>query len=376
MNGGIYLIQDDGQLVEMTEQLYDSEDYLQELLAKYPNLLAGDQIDSDVPRRWLLIAREAELPSETDGSGRWSVDNLFLDQDAIPTIIEVKRSTDTRIRREVIGQMLDYAANAIAYWPIESIRAKFESYHEKNGKDPRQLLDQFLGNNVDLEQFWQQVKTNLQAGKIRMIFVADEVPSELQRIVEFLNEQMDPAEVLAIEIKQFVGKGLRTLVPRVIGQTAGAQNKKSSGIREKKQWDETIFFKDFEDRHNIEGGLVARKIFDWAQSRHLRNWWGEGKRDGSFFPIFDHNGIDYTLIALWTNGSIEVQFQHMKGKPFNDKAMRLELLNRLNNIEGIAIPDEAITRRPTIPLSVFSDESVLKKFLETLEWAINQIKES
>jgi hypothetical protein len=38
-----------------------------------------------------------------------------LDQDAIPAIVEVKRSTDTRIRREVVGQMLDYAANSVVY---------------------------------------------------------------------------------------------------------------------------------------------------------------------------------------------------------------------------------------------------------------------
>ena len=114
MSGGIYLVQGDGQLVEMTEQDYTSEDRLQELLAKYPNLLAGDQIDSNEPRRWLLVSREVSLASEEDGAGRWSVDHLFLDQDAIPTIVEVKRSTDTRIRREVVGQMLDYAANALS----------------------------------------------------------------------------------------------------------------------------------------------------------------------------------------------------------------------------------------------------------------------
>jgi hypothetical protein len=62
------------------------------------------------------------------GSGnRWSVDHLFLDQDAIPTIVEVKRSSDTRIRREVVGQMLDYAANAVVYWAVEAIRAEFEA---------------------------------------------------------------------------------------------------------------------------------------------------------------------------------------------------------------------------------------------------------
>jgi hypothetical protein len=51
MNGGIFLIQSGGELMEMTEQDYESEDVLQELLAKYPNLLAGNQMDSDRPRR-------------------------------------------------------------------------------------------------------------------------------------------------------------------------------------------------------------------------------------------------------------------------------------------------------------------------------------
>ena len=71
------MIQGDGGLVEMTEQTYGSEDLLQEMLAQHPNLLAGDQIDTDVPRRWLLISREMALASEEDGSGRWSVDHLF-----------------------------------------------------------------------------------------------------------------------------------------------------------------------------------------------------------------------------------------------------------------------------------------------------------
>src|SRR5262249_3604083 len=31
----------------------------------------------------------------------WSVDHLFLDQDAVRTLVEVKRGSDTRIRREV-----------------------------------------------------------------------------------------------------------------------------------------------------------------------------------------------------------------------------------------------------------------------------------
>ena len=40
-----------------------------------------------------------------------------------------------------------------------------------------------------------------------MIFVADALPYGLVRVIEFLNEQMSPAEVLGVELCQFVADG-------------------------------------------------------------------------------------------------------------------------------------------------------------------------
>src|SRR5581483_8714826 len=108
MSPGLYLISDDGRLIEMNEERYGSEDILQTLLESHPDLLAGDQFPGDEPRRWMLVKREAGIASEEGGGTRWSLDHLFLDQDGVPTLVEVKRSTDTRIRREVVGQLLEY----------------------------------------------------------------------------------------------------------------------------------------------------------------------------------------------------------------------------------------------------------------------------
>jgi hypothetical protein len=299
VSGGIYLVQGDGGLVEMKEQEYASEDLLQKFLADYPNLLAGDQIDATEPRRWLLVAREVSLASEEDGAGRWSVDHLFLDQDAIPTIVEVKRSTDTRIRREVVGQMLDYAANAVVYWPVETLRAWFEA----NREVPEQDLMDFLEDlEADLEEFWQKVKTNLQAGKLHLIFVADEIPTELRRVVEFLNQQMDPAEVLAVEIKQYVSQNsnLKTLVPRVIGQTAEAQQRKASTARGSRRRDEGSFFRELEAVRGVDEAKVARSIFEWAKSKASWISWGTA----SFTPMLEHAGLRYQVVGVYTDGSV------------------------------------------------------------------------
>jgi len=182
VKGGIFLLQDN-KLVGLNETQYEVESLLQELLASYPDLLVGNQVDPQSPRRWLHVSREAGIPGEEGGAGRWSLDHLFLDQDGVPTLVEVKRSTDTRIRREVVGQMLDYAANSVAYWPVDRIRLEFERTCERRQTDPEEVLNDFLAGHSESEEFWQTTQLNLQAGKIRMIFVADVIPLELQRIV-------------------------------------------------------------------------------------------------------------------------------------------------------------------------------------------------
>lgn len=222
MSGAIFLLNGD-DLVEMREQPYDSEDVLQTLLEKYPNLLAGDQIAS-APLRWLLIKREAGVPAQEGGGDRWSLDHLFVDQNAVPTLVEVKRSEDTRIRREVVGQMLDYAANGVVYWPAERLRSEFVARCVALKRDADDALAESLGEDIDPEDFWGSVEQNLRSGRVRLVFVADAIPPELRRVIEFLNERMSPTEVLGIEVRQYVGEGDRkTLVPRIVGQTEEAR---------------------------------------------------------------------------------------------------------------------------------------------------------
>jgi hypothetical protein len=206
----------------------------------------------------VLLDREAGLPDDEDAAGRWSVDHLFVDQDAIPTLVEVKRSSDTRIRREVIGQMLDYAANAVVYWPVERLRGIFEARCAAAGLDAAVELGRLVDGNGDIEAFWEQAGANLRAGRVRLVFVSDEIPRELRRVVEFLNGQMNPAEVIAIEVRQYVGPGMKTLVPRVIGQTAEVEARKGRrGARSSRQWDIESIVADIASGRNPAEARVA-----------------------------------------------------------------------------------------------------------------------
>lgn len=223
MSGDAIYLLGEPEPVEMRSALFASEDDLQDIVARYPALLAGAQMTPDDPRRWLLVQREMGVPIQAGGTDNFSVDHLFVDHEAIPTVVEVKRSTDSRIRREVVGQMLDYAANGVRYWPVERLRRLYEEQCRQDQRDPLAYLREIVGADVEPDDFWVRVGEHLEIGRIRMVFVADIVPPELQRIVEFLNEGMTRAQVYAVEIPQYrAADGRRSVVPRLIGATAWA----------------------------------------------------------------------------------------------------------------------------------------------------------
>lgn len=368
MGGRIFHLGQDGTLDPMIETPYEAESLLQELLAEYPDLLAGEQVDPVSPRRWLLLKRETGVPKEEGGGSHWSIDHLFVDQDGVPTLVEVKRAANTQIRRDVVGQMLDYAANGTAYWSLEQIRAVFERQCEKRGLESGAVLTEFLGSDSEAEEFWTVVKTNLQAGRVRMVFVADEIPSELRRIVEFLNAQMDPADVLALEVRQYVGQQRRTLVPRVFGLTAEAEKKKSqrTGI----PWDEQTFLELLSQQRGDLEREAAFQALRWADHQ-LRISWGSGKRNGSWSPKLDRAGTTHNMFTMWTDGGIQVQFSSMHSPPFSDFARRLELLHRLNQIAGVELKESSIDQQwPTIKLARLIDPASMRQFLEAWDWFI------
>ena len=379
---GVFVLRDPATLVPMQAASFASEDDFQRLLAAFPELLAGDQIDAAVPRRFLLVSREQPVASEEGGAGRWSLDHLFLDQDGIPTLVEVKRGTDTRIRREVVGQMLDYAANSIVYWPVEELRMRFVARCEQDGKDPVAELGALLGGEdaADADAFWARVRTNLQAGRIRMLFVADRIPSELKRIVEFLNGQMQPAEVLALELRQFEGQGLRTLVPVLIGRTEEATQKKGTGgsaslPRDTRAWDEDSVLAGIAATCGPDLMREVHRIAAWTRDKADRVYVNSNATWGAMGPLFERGGTKaFYPFLIGTDATIGIYFQYMAGRPvFDDMAMRRELLVRLNAVPGFELPESALTKRPPVKLELFARPGATDDFLATMDWFVAQL---
>lgn len=372
MSTGFFSIGNDGSLIDVSEVVLPREDMLQELVAKYPRLLNGDEGLPGEPSPWLFVAREMGIPSEENQSDRWSVDHLFIDRSGVPTLVEVKRSKDTRIRREVVGQMLDYAANASLFWPMETIRDSFNETCESNSHDPNSVLEDFLGSDVDPETFWGLVETNLQASRLRLVFLADQLPIELRRIIEFLNRQMDRTEVIGIEVKQYGGDGFQALTSRTIGRTADTVKHNNEVGR---RWDEETFFKAINEHGESRDESVARRLLDWAKNRGLRIRWGRGRMSGSFYPVLDIDGTPHQLYSVWTDSQVEMQFGTLKNREkFGSEERRLEFIRRLNSIPSVQIEESRISGYPKIRFPQLQSDADIDSFLATIDWAIEVIE--
>ncbi|WP_055604123.1 GmrSD restriction endonuclease domain-containing protein [Streptomyces aureus] len=68
-------------------------------------------------------------------------------------------------------------------------------------------------------------------------------------------------------------------------------------------------------------------------------------------------------------GTAEVVFQHLAARePFTDRTLRAELLRRLNELEGVAIPEGKLELRPNLRLSLLEKDHNRKLLAETLTW--------
>jgi hypothetical protein len=348
MASSIFLIHPDNSLAELQQAPFASEDLLQKLLADHPSLLGST---GNASSRVLLIRREFGVPESDGGTDRWSLDHLFVDNEGVPVLVEVKRASDTRSRREVVAQMLDYAANGVVYWPIDRMISAFRDNPDGLDPDPDARLAAFLDSG-DPDAFWRQVEANLRAGRIRLVFVADRIPAELRRIVEFLNEQMRPAEVLALELEQFVNPdGFRTLVPRLFGNTQRAEASKS--IKEVPQPISELEWLDIlQDKKGKEIRKCAEEAINWFRDNRFSVIISKAQ-DSLQASVTQANGKPaWPFFVRRSSGTFDVALTYLKNTPtFKSEDSRRDLLERLQAISGTSFTSVNPSGWSSIPLS-------------------------
>lgn len=372
-----YIIEADGSTNPMERvRCKNEERELQHILEKNPDLLPGDQINPEDPRRWLQIAREMPVPNPSTGADQWSIDFFFVDQSAMPTFIECKRFEDTRSRREVVGQMLEYAANGHYYWNKEMIRNFAEKSAKNNGFSLEESLRELRPDQeIDVDIFFEQVENNLREGQIRLIFFLEEAPMELKSIVDFLNRQMEKSEVLLVEARQYRRNNMTVVVPMLFGYTEEARQVKRrapvvDGLR--KQWTHDSFFAAARAKLPEKSVNTIEKVFEVCKSLSCNIAWGTGKTDGSFSVKWPQGG-NKTVFTILSNGRLWISFGALSGnelaESFRDRLKYL-IADRL----GLTIPDDYQHKYPSYQISEWEPKAdsliqILRELLDEFQQA-------
>ncbi|MBZ0316713.1 MAG: hypothetical protein K8L91_09860 [Anaerolineae bacterium] len=145
--------------------------------------------------------------------------------------------------------------------------------------------------------------------------------------------------------------------------------------KKKHKWNEVTFLSALEFEHGMADVETVRCVLTWIESAELGIWWGEGAIRGSFCPLIRHYSITHFPFGIWTTGHVEIGFQYMLSRPvFNLPTKRIELVEKLNAIDGVQLPTDSLQRRPKFPLAALNREASLRQFLTVWDWFVQEIR--
>ena len=245
MGNRLFMMSSNGVASEVQEQKYEAEDRLQEFIANNPQLI--EQSHNGTNCRLYLVKRELTIAESDASTNSYSLDHLFIAEDGVPVLVEIKRSSDTRLRREVVAQMLDYACRAHS-WDVKVLRQMFVEANDGN--------DEAL--SLDNDSFWSDVSQNLMSEHLRLIFVADEIPDTLVALIAFLNRNMPEIEVYSAEVRQHINNETTIITSRlIIPPKSGSSN---SPARSLVKWNAQSFSDTMKANGQAEELEIALKL--------------------------------------------------------------------------------------------------------------------
>lgn len=191
--------------------LYD-EGWLQTLIQNYPGLLPVSDIE---PGLVSLVPVCMELPVPSG-----YIDNLMLTPDGGIVIVETKLWRNPEARREVVGQVLDYAKDLSGFSYEDLQRAAGAALKSRDTR----LFDLVSAAvpGVDESGFIDAVSRNLRLGRYLLIIAGDGIQEGAEQLASFLQRHMGMHFTLSLvemSLWRVPGEDRILVQPRVLART-------------------------------------------------------------------------------------------------------------------------------------------------------------
>ncbi|MFH4617709.1 hypothetical protein [Vibrio furnissii] len=197
------------QRVNLMDSGLYNEIWLQQMIFNNENLIPFYEIEPDYVGATSVCM---ELPTR---SGR--VDCLYVTDTGRLVIVEVKLYRNPESRREVVGQILDYAKDLVSmdYTTLDqSIKRKTQ------GKSLYQIMKE-SGSKIPEASFIDATQRNLKKGRFLLLIVGDGIREGAEDIQEFLNQKASMEFTFAmIEMRVFhMNEDQLLVLPQVLHKT-------------------------------------------------------------------------------------------------------------------------------------------------------------
>ena len=325
-----------------------SEDWLQRLIYHNPALLAVEEIEPDYGPL-IPLGREVSTAAGP-------IDALFVSPTGLITLVEAKLWMNPQARREVVGQILDYAQH-LAEWSYEELD---ERARKSGGRGLWEAVVDAVGDeHLAEDEFVDAVTRNLTRGSFLLLIVGDGIRDRVEDLATYLQQRPDMRFTLAmLELGLYRGNsdGDLLVVPTLIARTReivrqvieiregngdtvrllndapNTQPTRPQGnARVREPLDDDLFFTNVREKAGPRAESWMRTFLDGAR---LRDVWVDATAANRIVKVRDpgESGKDLTLVGLskggrlWV-GSIAGQMRNA-GQTFDDSAAQ-RLLQRL-----------------------------------------------
>lgn len=190
---------------------------LRDLIAAHPDILPVHDLDPSYGRL-ITVTRELSIP------GVGFLDILLMDEHGRLVVVECKLWRNPQARREVVGQILDYARE-LSRFGYEDLQRQVSIATRRQGNVLFNLAQE-AGGALGEAEFVDRVTRDLAAGRFLLLVVGDGIAEGTRRIGEYLRDQPGLAFSFGlIEIAEYRhqdGHGQEQVIlqPRVLAQTA------------------------------------------------------------------------------------------------------------------------------------------------------------
>jgi hypothetical protein len=156
---------------------YD-ESHIRDLVFAHPEILPVAEIDPNYGRL-IPVCRELRTPAGP-------IDAVFVNERGLLTLVECKLWRNPQARREVIGQILDYAKE-LGRWQYEDVQREVSRALKRPGNSLFELVRE--GHPAVVEDvFVDAVARCLRTDRFLLLIVGDGIREGVENMVTFLQE--------------------------------------------------------------------------------------------------------------------------------------------------------------------------------------------